>query len=207
MQTTEQTPLSEKFINGVKKAITELEEFRLQVALGKAEAHDVYEEAKKNFNKFVNESKMRLAEARGVAKKKSTELQTLFETLEVQLALGKAETKDVFEAQRKKITKTLDELEAFVQKNKIANEYYTKLMLEAGKFRIKMNIIKMRFELSKLETRVEFEDKKKELSKKLSDIKKKLLKSESEAEDQWENFREGISDAYSHLKKTFSRSE
>jgi hypothetical protein len=204
METSEQIPLSEKIISGMKKAVIELEEFRLQVALGKAEAHDVYEEAKKSFNKYLYEAKTLLEETKGTAKKKTTELQAILETLQVQLALGKAETKDAFEAQRKKITKALDELEEFIKKNKIANEYYTRLLLEVGKFRIKLNIIKMRFELNKLEARVEFEDKKKDLSEKLAEIKKRLLKNEAEAEDQWENFREGISDAYSHLKKTFA---
>lgn len=205
METLEQTSLSDKIINGLKKAATELEEFRLQAALGKAEAHDVYDEVKKKFNKYVHESKLRLDNAKDIAKEKSVQIKALLETIQVQLALGKAESKEAFETQRKKITKALNELEEHIKKNKTANEYYTKLLLEIGKFRIKLDILKMRYELNKLETRIEFEERKKDLSKKLSDIKKRLLKKEEEAEGKWEHFRDEISDAYSHLKKAFVR--
>ena len=50
METTATTSITEKIISGLKKAAVELEEFRLQAALGKAEAHDAYEKAKKIFS-------------------------------------------------------------------------------------------------------------------------------------------------------------
>lgn len=205
METLEQTSITEKFINRLKKATNELEEFRLQAALGKAEARDAYESAKKKFNKYVIDATQKLESSKEIAKEKSIQLKTALEILQVQLALGKADTRDAFEVQRKKITKALNELEELIKKNKTANEYYSKLLLEVGKFKIKLDILKMRYELNKLETRVEYEERKKDLSKKLSDIKKRLLKNEEKAEGKWEHFRDEVSDAYSHLKKAFVR--
>ncbi|TAL59309.1 MAG: hypothetical protein EPN85_09615 [Bacteroidetes bacterium] len=202
METIEKTPLSEKIVMGLKKAVVELEDFRLQAALGKAEARDVYEEAKKKFDKYVNEAKVRVEDAKDTARERSTQLKALLETLQVQLSLGKAESKEIFKVQQKKITKALNDLEAFIKKNKTANEYYTKLLMEAGKFRVKLDILKMRWELNRLETRIEFDDKKKELLRKLSDVKNRLTKNE-EADKKWEHFKDDISDAYSHLKKAF----
>lgn len=205
METLEQTSITEKFINRLKKATNELEEFRLQAALGKAEARDAYESAKKKFNKYVIDATQKLESSKEIAKEKSIQLKTALEILQVQLALGKADTRDAFEVQRKKITKALNELEELIKKNKTANEYYSKLLLEVGKFKIKLDILKMRYELNKLETRVEYEERKKDLSKKLSDIKKRLLKNEEKAEGKWEHFRDEVSDAYSHLKKALVR--
>ena len=201
METIKQTHLVDKIINGLKKTAVELEEFRLQAALGKADALDVYEDAKKKFSKFVHEAKSDAEDVKDIAKGKSIQLKYLLETLQVQLALGKAEGKEAFETQRKKITKALVELETFIKKNKAANEYYTKLLLELGKFRIKLDILKLRYELNKLEARLKFSDTKKDLTKKLADVKKRLLNNESEVG--WEHFKDEISDAYSHLKKAF----
>jgi hypothetical protein len=201
METTEKTNLTDKIISGLKKAAVELEEFRLQAALGKAEARDVYDDAKKKFNRYIHESKIKLDSAKITVKDKSIQLRTLLETLQVQLALGKAESKEAFESQRKKIAKAINELEVFISNNKLANEYSTKLLLEAGKFRIKLDILKMRYELNKLETRIKLEDKKKDLAKKISEVKKRLLNNEVEVG--WEHFKDEISDAYSHFKKAF----
>jgi hypothetical protein len=203
METTEKTTLTEKIITSLKNAAVELEEFRLQAALGKAEAHDIYEDAKKKFNKILHEAIVKIDSAKIVAEEKAAELKTLLETLQVQLALGKAEGKEAFEVQRKKIEHALNALELFLKKHKIANEYSTRVLLEVGKFRVKLDILKLRFELKKLQARITLNDGKNELTKKLLEIKKRLLS--SEAEPGWDHFKDEISDAYSHLKKAFVR--
>ena len=68
METLEKTSISDKIISGLKKAAVELEELRLQSALGKAQARDAYEEAKKKFNKYVHEAKLRVDNLKGAAK-------------------------------------------------------------------------------------------------------------------------------------------
>lgn len=203
METIEKTPIADKIINGLKKAAIELEEFRLQAALGKAEAHDAYEGAKKVFNKYVHEAKGRFENAKHVTEEKSTELKAMFETLQVQLALGKAETKEVFEAQMNKISKVLSKIETLIKKNKTADLYYAKLQMEIEKFKIKLDILKLQYELQKMDIKEEFETRKTEFSRTLSEIKSNLLKKEVKAENNWEHFRDEITDAYSHLKNVF----
>jgi hypothetical protein len=203
METIEKTSLTDKIINGLKKAIEELEQFRLQASLGKAEAKDVYEEVKKKFNLYVHEAKLQINGIKEIAKEKSTELKTALEELQVQLALGKAETKEIFEEQRKKITHALSSLEAFIHSNKTSNEYYTKLMMESEKFKLKLDILHLQYKLSKLSKLEKMDEKKESLSKILSDIKNRLAKTEKEAEGKWDHFHEEISNAYSHLKKAF----
>lgn len=202
METTT-TPIADKIISGLRKAAVELEEFRVQAALGKAEAHDAYESAKKALNKYVHEVKGRFENAKLAADQKSVELKTMFETLQVQLALGKADTKELFEAQVKKINKILGDIEVLIRKNKTAELYYAELQMEIEKFRIKLDILKLQFELRKIDVKEEFEARKREFSKALSDIKDNLLKRETKAENTWENFKDEITDAYSHLKKVF----
>ena len=60
MKTKENSHLIDNVVDALRKAATELEAFQVQVALGKAEAEDKYEEVKKNFNAFVPESKSKV---------------------------------------------------------------------------------------------------------------------------------------------------
>ena len=112
METTEKVSLTEKIINGLKKAAVDLEEFRLQAALGKAEAKDAYKKSKKKFNKYSQEAKQHLDDV----KEKSVHLKTALEELEVQYNLGKAETKDFLESQRSKFAKVLNEFETLIRR-------------------------------------------------------------------------------------------
>ncbi|MBI4947004.1 MAG: hypothetical protein HY840_11465 [Bacteroidetes bacterium] len=203
METLEKTSLTDKIINGLKKAVEELEQFRLQASLGKAQAKDVYEEAKKKFNAYLHEAKLRFDNAKEIATEKTTQLKTALEELQVQLALGKAETKEAFEEQRKTITHALNSLETLIRSNKTSSEYYSRLLMETEQFKIKLDILRMQYKLNKFRKLENLDSTKTDLSKKLFDIKNRLAKKEQEAKGKWEHFQEEISDAYSHLKKAF----
>lgn len=204
METKSQPSFTDTFIDGARKALIELEALRVQAALGKAEARDAFEVAKKKFNDFIVEAKIMYGNAKNQAQEKSNELQTIFENLQLQLALGKAETRDIFEEQRKKITPILNELEELIKRNKTASEFYAKLQMEVHKFKIKLEILKLRYELNKLDAKDEFESRKVEFSKKLDEIKKRIELKSSTSKDKWEVFREEIAEAYQHLQKAFA---
>ncbi len=202
MKTTKSRVI-DKIIEGLKKAALELEEFQLQLALGKADAKDVYEKVKKEFDGYVGNAKVFFDEAKTMAKEKSMQIKAAFETLQLQLALGKADTEDIYEEQMKRISSALNELEILIRKNETADEYYTKLQVEIEKFKIKLDILKLRYKLNKLDAKAEFEVKKDQFSKTLSEIKDRLIKTEKEAENKWEQLKDEISDAYSNLKSVF----
>jgi hypothetical protein len=56
----EKETITEKIISSLRKAADEMEELRVQIALGKLEAHDLYEEKKKQFNHFLHEAKQKM---------------------------------------------------------------------------------------------------------------------------------------------------
>ncbi len=56
----EKETITEKIIDGLRKAADELEELRVQIALGKLEARDIYKEKKKQFNDFLHEAKQKM---------------------------------------------------------------------------------------------------------------------------------------------------
>ena len=198
METTTKS-VTDNVIEVLKKAISELEEFRLQLALGKAEATDKYEEAKKSFNIIIADFKIKLNEGN----EKAHELKAKLDELMVQLALGKAETKDAFDEQRKRITKVIQEIEDFILRNPLAIKLQSKLKLEIEKFKIKMEMLHLRFTLGKMDVKDEFESHKKEFFMKIEDLKHTFSKHEPELKENFQHFSKEMNEAYKHLKNAF----
>jgi ATP-dependent Lon protease len=202
MEKTENKTLSEKIAEGLRRAMTELEELQVQAALGKAEAKDLYEDAKKKFNAYMNEASRSLKESASKLKTDGEKVKTLLDEIQVQLALGKAETKEVFEEQRTKLLAFIAELEDCIRNNKGAGMAYTELFLELEKFKLKLGILKLKYELKKMAAKEEFEEKKKYLKDKINGIKDKLF--EGEDNEKWEHFQKEMGEAYKHLKHAFT---
>jgi hypothetical protein len=57
---SKENTITDKIIAGLRKAADEMEELRVQIALGKLEARDLYEEKKKQFNHFLHEAKQKM---------------------------------------------------------------------------------------------------------------------------------------------------
>jgi hypothetical protein len=99
--------LGDNIASFLRNAATKVEELQVQSALGKAELSDKFEELKKEARKKYMELKQELKTG---AKDSKEGLQAKLDHLEVQLALGKAETKDELERQKKNLQKTIKEL-------------------------------------------------------------------------------------------------
>lgn len=100
----------------LKNATTKLEELQLQTNLGKAEIADKVDELKKEGQERLNEIKLGF---KTIAKKNdeySSLLKGKLEHLELQFALGKADTMDELNAQKKKIQEALRELKELAEK-------------------------------------------------------------------------------------------
>lgn len=189
-------------INGLKKAVVELEEFNVQVALGKMEAHDAYESAKKKMHSFLHETEQVL-HTDGELKKLVTGFQAALDELRVQLALGKAETREAFEIQRKKIAAALLKLETFFETKLAQSEVVAALRVEMVKFRIKLEILQLRFELKRVDAHEEFEARKKEFAQKLDKVRESVSAIEKNGLETWTHFKDEIAEAYGDLRKTF----
>lgn len=195
--------IAAKIVEGVEAALTEIDELRVQLALGKAEAKELYEINKKRFHTSVQEMENKFRELK--KDEAILPLVNALETLRVQLALGKAETKELFEEQYDKIHKALNQLESELKNNKTISENYARLHLELEKFKIKLELFALHYKLKKISAQFDFENRKAELAEKLDGIKAKMLLKQKEGKEKWENFQEEIKEAYNHLKSAFNQ--
>lgn len=194
------TTFTDKVIDRLRKAATELEELQVQLSLGKAEARDKFEELKKNFSKTIQQI---AADLKSAGAEKSVELRSLFDELQLQLSLGRAEAKEVFNEQRKKIETILHKVEQKIKSEPSNRELIDKLFDDIRKFRITLEIIAIAYELGKYEFGDAYKAHKKEFEQKLNAIKKKVEAQTDEIEKRAETFKNEISEAYNHLKQAF----
>lgn len=199
MKNTHDTKFVEKVIGALRKTATELEEFQVQAALGKAEAKDKYEEVKKKFNSFIHDSRSKIDDV----KEKIEEINTKFDELRVQLALGKAETKEVFKKQKKQLLSTLHEIEVKIKANETLNRVYAFTLIEIEQFKIQLEILEQKFGKDKKEAKDSFEKGKQDFNSFIDRFRSKYGKKKEVSK--FEHFQTEISEAFDHFKNAFSK--
>lgn len=191
--------IGDNLIAGLKKSVTELEKFQVQLALGKAEATDEYEKLKKGFRNFLHDAKLKYISGKQKAEKALGE----FEELQVQLTLGKADSIDAFNTQKKNILSALSKLERLIQakSKKVTAEVEEELRHEIEKFRIKLEVLRVHYELGRMDAKDEFESRKNELSGSVAKLRAKF--NAATASRKREERHNELKKAYRAMKKTF----
>jgi len=196
MEATKKTKFVDTIIESLRKAAIEMEELQVQVALGKYEARDSYDVAKKKFNLFLHDSKSKIV----TGKEKVDEIHTRIDELNVQLNLGKAETMEAFQAQRKKLLIALHELEVTINTNRNLKSIYAYLLIQIEIFKVQLEILEQKFDSGSETAKDSFEKGKQEFNQLIDKMKAKYTKEEP---TKWEHFSTEISEAITHLKHAF----
>ncbi|NNM22339.1 MAG: hypothetical protein HKO54_02200 [Flavobacteriaceae bacterium] len=198
METAEKRKFIDSVVKALRKAAIEMEELQLQTALGKSEAKDSYETAKKRFNLFLHESKAKIK----TGKEKVNDLHTKMDELRVQLNLGKAENIEAFRAQKKKLKLALHELKVKIKTNEKFKRIYAYLLIEIETFNILLEIMEDEFEPGSKWAKESFEQGKEKFNTFIEDLKAKYGKKEP---TKWEHFSGELSEAFTHFKHAFSK--
>ena len=113
----ENKTITERFIDGLRSAAIELEEFRVQAALGKAEASDKYQETKKKFNEYVHNAKVHLENSKEFTNETTEKAKTIFEQFMVHVRSLDSETEELIKENTGKLKNYVDELEKSLKKD------------------------------------------------------------------------------------------
>ena len=123
-----------------------------------------------------------------------------FEHLQIQLALGIAESKETFDEQKKNISNAIKKLESSLTIEKSYDELSSLLKLEIEKFKIKLEILNLQYRLKKVNVEQNFETKKTEFISKIEEIKNRIIKKENSGKSKWENFQGEIAESFSQAR-------
>lgn len=185
---------AEQLASLLNKTATEIGEFQVQLALGKAEARDEYEKLKKDLRKQFSGSNPMFQSG----KKQTHKIQSGIEELQVQLALGKADTIDAFNFQKKKITGALNKLESAITSLPHDDKFKLEAKNEIEKTKIKLDILRLHYRFSHMT--------KDETDKRVSELKQRVreIRDNAVLTEELDKVEHEIDSAYNHLKKTFT---
>jgi hypothetical protein len=190
---TQTTPLRDKFFDQLKKTQKEIEELALQFSLGKAEAKDKFEEIKKDLTKSVRKWKEKYS-----GDLKNNHMKQMLDELELQLSLGKAEAIDKFDEQKKNILIAIQEMESEFKNNSKVKEYSENLKNDIEKFKLKMEILQLKFQAKKFDLKSNFTD---EMNKATANLRSQINTNVNKANSKISDFSDEIDLAYKHFKK------
>ena len=196
---TEDKKILERMAEKLLETQKELDELTIQLTLGKAKAMDKFEDVKLEFKEKVDVLKQFLEKES--VKDFFSNFKEKIDQLEKQLSLGKAESKELFEEQKERILKSLTELEE-VLKNKINQfkepHYFSH---EVEKFKLKMEILKLKFELKNFEIKDGFISGMADVKKIINNMVVQGKKKFKGGKGKYDEFKDEIALAYKHLKK------
>ena len=191
----------------LKKWNDELDDLEVDISLGEDEVIDTFEKHKSSMREYLTglagsiDEKVQDLDV----KDKANSVKAKLEELQVQLALGRAETRDAYEEQKKNLEQKMQEAKAEYENLKDqGGEKYQHLAGDFGhqveKFKTRMDVFRLHFALGAADAKDELSEKKEELKGKLAEMKKKIEASKEGAEDKWEDFSDELSESFSHFK-------
>ena len=201
----------DKKLDHWESSATALEE---QLQQTENQAHAKLEVRKENLNEALEKLKSAVAKAKGIAEDKKKEIQTQLDDLQVQLALGKAEAKDVFEAQRKKIQHSIAILEATMDRHLDAaghalsdsvDKALDKYVAAQIEYEAAEEALEARMFMKKVEAKAQFEEKKKDLLAQIGKFKTQLQGKRNMAKDKAATFEKELSAGMSQIKQAFKK--
>jgi hypothetical protein len=148
--------LIDRFIQSLRDAQTELEAFRVQLALGKADAKDKYEELRSDVERLMREWQDYLRSSGIVNEEGQTDYKRALEELRLQASLGKAEAAEFITRNSVELLNYIHELEQKVSADSRWTEFRERWTTGIEVAKTKLEILKLHVSLGKLETEAAF---------------------------------------------------
>ncbi|HQS04323.1 MAG: hypothetical protein B7X86_02670 [Sphingobacteriales bacterium 17-39-43] len=200
-ETSNQRPILVKIAAQLLKDQQELDSLAVQLSLGKAEAKDKFEEAKKQMKKSIQDFKNTIDAEYKQNKEWSQSIDVKLTDLESLLSKGIAESREIFTEQKKSIIGAIERLENEIKTNpevvKLAN-YFTASL---EKIKLQMELFEMEIEGKKIVLTELFKDEMKNAREVIVSVSKQLEEKKDEAKLKAEKFNDEIRLAYDHFKK------
>ena len=181
-----------------------------QLTQTKDQALQRLEQRKQRLREVLKQVQSDLQKSKEVAEQTKNEVQAKLEHLQVQLALGRADARDVFEDQREKILRALREFESTVD-SKLkgaafeSGKLWEDLVGRTSSLEAELEALKSRFESEKVGRQAVIESKKQELLAKLQEVRKQIDEKRRIVQVKTDTFESDLREALVQIKTAFRR--
>ncbi|MFN5429833.1 MAG: hypothetical protein ACK498_03730 [Cyclobacteriaceae bacterium] len=203
IETKIKTPLLEKMAEGLLQAQQEIDELALQLSLGKSEAKEKLEEVKKEFIKGINTLKKSLQSA--LDQPIPLALKMKFEAVELQLQVGKVQSKESFDSQIKLLIVATIALEEEIRSLLHTMDVKGYFGHEIEKFLLKLEILRLKFGIKKFEIKEGFRSEMATVRKSIESFRKNAKKLKALPAEAYDDIKTEISSNYKSLKNAINK--
>ncbi len=177
-----------------------------QLELTKDKALERLESQKQQLRQALDRLKAEIEKSATVAAETKPKVLAQLDQLKVQLTLGKAETKDAYEAQKKKIKEAIASFQASVEREvgEVSDAVTQELVAAENAIDAELDAMAAQFEIEKARQQGQFEQKKKELAEQIHLFKNDLKDKREKAGAKAATFEGEFSAGLDQIKKTFS---
>jgi ElaB/YqjD/DUF883 family membrane-anchored ribosome-binding protein len=155
----------------------EIDELTLQLALGKVEVMEKYEDIKREFKYRIDNFRNSLKNHQSVHLYK--DMISRLDLLQERLNLDKADSRETFVAQRRFILKSLFAFEDAIRRSLPDSHDVQHIISEIENFKLKLEIVRLRFELKRFvikdEIKSNADEVRRRVSKLIDKARKKML--------------------------------
>jgi hypothetical protein len=194
-------PFLVKLADRLVKDQQELDELAVQLALGKAEANDKFEEAKKKMRKRVKKVTAAVSSKFEQNKEWVQSLKGKLANLTDHLGKGKAETPEMYEEQKTNILQGLTEVEHEIQKSPEASKLSRSFNVASEKIKLQMDLFEKKLGAGKKELTKEFHEEMDKAKKKIHAIAARIKEKKDDVDLKLDHFSDELRESYDHLKK------
>lgn len=184
--------------NRIKQA---MDEMRVQAALGKAEAKDIFEKERKTLSSFINKEKVLLKKSEEVSITHEKDLLNKIDDLEQKLEQVIPPTGKEFDTYKKDVLGSIYQLEYAIKTE--SNDLRKPLQNKLNNFKVKMDGYRLQLALSKVEDSPALQTRREELVKQIDEIQN-MVENRKAQNQKMEGFYQEVTESYNHLKKAFS---
>ncbi|HNR06686.1 MAG TPA: hypothetical protein PKM27_05165 [Saprospiraceae bacterium] len=190
-----------RLANQLLKEQQDLDHLAVQIALGKSKVIDLFEEAKVQMKKRLQEFKKLLPPPAQLNDTWFKSLNERVDHLEEMLNKGKAKTKVLFQEQKKNIIQALDKLKNLLKQRPELIKFAGHLTGAMEKLKLQMDLFEKKMGAEKKKLTKEFKAEMYDAAKKVNSIVSQVKSRQHDAGVKWEHFNDEIKISYAHLKK------
>ena len=195
--------LNDKLNNAFEDLKIKAEKLKDKLDLNTADARKEFDYQAEKMKDWMNENDINSESFKHNNEEAKEKLKILFEELQVQLTLGKAESEDAIREQSKKVKGQIQKIKIEIDKDdqfqKIRKGAYEKL----EELNDTISILSMKFEYDIEDGKEMWEEKKKEINKEIDNWNNEFEEIKNKSADKIEEVTEEISKVWSKIKKSF----
>ncbi|MGF1509487.1 MAG: hypothetical protein ACFB9M_08295 [Myxococcota bacterium] len=190
----------------------QLSAFERQLGIGRDQALKQWEGQKKAFGEEAERIRAFVNEAERVSSDSKQKVQAAFDHLQVQLALGKAETRDAYHEQMSKLDSAIQSFEAEVDRavgstteeaHQTRDDLQRRFVAAADAFRAEQEAISARIEEGEAKLKADFEEHRQDLATRIGELKRNLDSRRNLASERLGEFKDEVSSGIGQIREAF----